>query len=152
MNKEVHVVIWAATWDFQQCGMCDQQRLRPACAYAQSDQSLCKSLEYSMSVTLLTEHHLEFLCLKGGYKSPCQNATLLEITCHNSILYGLYWKVYYSKSSARKDWLQNNIDTRAVAWDFQQCGFWHMQIQTSLCSLLLILETPSGVQSVAWQS
>ena len=28
-------------WDFQQCGMCDQQRLRSACAYAQSDQSLC---------------------------------------------------------------------------------------------------------------
>ena len=35
---------------FQQCGMCDQQRLRPACGYAQSDQSLCLSLEYSMSV------------------------------------------------------------------------------------------------------
>ena len=33
--------IWAMTWDFQQCGMCDQQRLRPACAYVQSDQSLC---------------------------------------------------------------------------------------------------------------
>ena len=27
-------VKWAATWDFQQCGMCDQQRLRPACAYS----------------------------------------------------------------------------------------------------------------------
>ena len=27
--------------DFQKCGMCDQQRLRPACAYALSDQSLC---------------------------------------------------------------------------------------------------------------
>ena len=25
----------------QQCGMCDQQSLRSACAYAQSDQSLC---------------------------------------------------------------------------------------------------------------
>ena len=32
---------WVATWDFQQCGMCDQQRLKSACAYAQSDQSLC---------------------------------------------------------------------------------------------------------------
>ena len=31
----------AATWDFQQIGMFDQQRLRPACPYAQSDQSLC---------------------------------------------------------------------------------------------------------------
>ena len=46
--------------------MCDQQRLRPACAYAQTDQSLCWSLEYSMSVKLLTEHHLEFLSLTGA--------------------------------------------------------------------------------------
>ena len=40
--------------------------LRSACAYAQSDQSLCLSLEYSTIVKLLTEHHLEFLSLKGG--------------------------------------------------------------------------------------
>ena len=33
--------IWASAWDFQQCGMCDQHNLRSACAYAQSDQSLC---------------------------------------------------------------------------------------------------------------
>ena len=33
--------IWAVIWNFQQCGMCDQQWLRPACAYAQTDQSLC---------------------------------------------------------------------------------------------------------------
>ena len=46
--------------------MCDQQRLRPACAYAQSDQSLCLLHEYSMSVKLVTEHDLEFLSLKGG--------------------------------------------------------------------------------------
>ena len=45
--------------------MCDQQRLRSAGAYAQSDQSLYKSLEYFMSVKLLAEHHLEFLSLKG---------------------------------------------------------------------------------------
>ena len=57
---------WAATLDFQQCGMCNQQSLRSPWAYAQSDQSLCLSLEYSMSVKLLTEHHLEFLILKEG--------------------------------------------------------------------------------------
>ena len=39
--------------------MCDQQRLRSACAYRQSDQSLCSSLEYSMTVKLLTEDNLE---------------------------------------------------------------------------------------------
>ena len=46
--------------------MCDQQRLRSACAYAQSDVRLCKSSEYSMAVKLLTKHHLKFLSLKGG--------------------------------------------------------------------------------------
>ena len=34
-------LIWAIAWDLQQCGMCDQQSLRSACTYAQSDQSLC---------------------------------------------------------------------------------------------------------------
>ena len=58
--------IWAVTWDFQQCGMYDQQSLRSACAYAQPDQSLCYSFEYSMTVKLLTEHHLEFLSIKGS--------------------------------------------------------------------------------------
>ena len=56
----------SGTGDFQQCGMCDQQSLRSACAYAQSDQRLYQSLEYSMSVKLLTKQHLEFLSLKGG--------------------------------------------------------------------------------------
>ena len=69
--------------------MCDQQSLRSVCAYAQSDQSLCSSLEYSMSVKLLTEHHLDFLSLKGGCKGLSEsihvkNATLLEITCRGS--------------------------------------------------------------------
>ena len=32
----------------------------------QSDQSICLSLDYSVAVKLLTEHHLEFLSLKGG--------------------------------------------------------------------------------------
>ena len=41
--------------------MWDQQSLRSACAYGQSGQSLCNSLEYSMSVELLTEQHVEFL-------------------------------------------------------------------------------------------
>ena len=45
------------------CDMCDQQSLRPTCAYAQSDRSLSWSLEYSMTRTLLTDYHLEFLNL-----------------------------------------------------------------------------------------
>ena len=46
--------------------MCDQQSLRSACAYAQSDQSLRSSLEYAMTVKLLTEDNLKSLSLKGG--------------------------------------------------------------------------------------
>ena len=41
-----------------------------------------------MSVKLLTEHHLEFLCLKGGCIGSSEStiATLLEITCHGSCI------------------------------------------------------------------
>ena len=59
--------------------MCDQQSHISAWAYAQSDQSLPKSLEYSIIVKLLTEYHLEFLSLKeaaearpGLHLSKCQ--------------------------------------------------------------------------------
>ena len=40
-NNWTELLIWAATWDSQQCGMYHQERFRPACAYAQSDQILC---------------------------------------------------------------------------------------------------------------
>ena len=53
--------------------MCDQQSLNSACAYAQSDQSLCCSFDYSMGVKLLTEHHLEFLSLKGGCRGSSES-------------------------------------------------------------------------------
>ena len=39
--QESAKILWASAWDFQQCGMFHQQSLRSACAYAQSDQSLC---------------------------------------------------------------------------------------------------------------
>ena len=64
---------------FQQCGMCDQQSFRSACAHAQSDQSLCLSLEYSFSVKLLTEHHLEFLSLKGNCTGWSESSL---VKCH----------------------------------------------------------------------
>ena len=100
MIIESRLDIWAATWDFQQCGMCDQQMLRPACAYAQSVQSLCLSLEYSMTLRLLTKHHLEFLSWKGGCTGSSettlfQNTTLLKITCRGSFIN--YWSLEEGK-------------------------------------------------------
>ena len=64
--------------------MCDQQRLRPACAYAQTDQSLCLSLAYSMTVELLTEHCLEFLCLTGGCISSFESTLVKMSDCWKS--------------------------------------------------------------------
>ena len=64
--------------------MCDQQNLRSACAYAQIDQSLCWSLEYSMIVKLLTEHHLEFLSLKGGCTGSSESTLVKMPHCWKS--------------------------------------------------------------------
>ena len=64
--------------------MCDQQSLRSACAYAQSDQSLCLPLEYSMIIKLLTEHHLEFLSLKGGCRGLSESTLVNMPHCWKS--------------------------------------------------------------------
>ena len=64
--------------------MCDQQSLRSACTYVQSDQSLCLSLEYSRSVKLLTEHHLEFLSLKGGSTGSSKSTHVKMSHCRKS--------------------------------------------------------------------
>ena len=42
--------------------------------------SVYKSLEYSMSLKLLTEHHLELLSLKGDY--TCSSKSTLVIMSH----------------------------------------------------------------------
>ena len=46
-----------------------------------------------MIVKLLTEHHLEFLSLKGGCRGSSESATLLKITCHGSLI---YCEIYFS--------------------------------------------------------
>ena len=64
--------------------MCDQQRLRLACAYVQSDQRFFSSLEYSMSVNLLTEQILEALNLKGGFTSSSESTLVKMSNCWKS--------------------------------------------------------------------
>ena len=83
-HKIAHYIIWAAAWDFQQCGMCDQQRLRSACTYTQPDQNLCWSLEYSMSVKLLIKNHLKFLSLKGCCTGLSESTLVRMQHCHSS--------------------------------------------------------------------
>ena len=54
------------------------------CAYAQSDQNLCLSLEYSITVKLLTEQYLEFLSLKGGYTGLSESKLVKMSHCWKS--------------------------------------------------------------------
>ena len=54
-----------------------------------------------MSVKLLAEHHLEFLSIKGcctgsSESTLAKKATLLEITCHGSIMLLLYIETLYT--------------------------------------------------------
>ena len=49
-----------------------------------SDQSLFQSLEYSMIVKLLTEHHLEFLSLKGGCRGSSESTLVKMSNCWKS--------------------------------------------------------------------
>ena len=44
MNKHKSFVIWASARENLSSGVYEQQRRKPACAYAQSDQRLCYSL------------------------------------------------------------------------------------------------------------
>ena len=54
--------------------------------YAQSDQSICLSLEHSMSVKILTEHHLEYLSLTGGCTGSSASTLVKMPHCWNSIM------------------------------------------------------------------
>ena len=80
--------------------MCDQQSLRSACAYAQSDRRLCLSVEYSMTIRLLTKLRLEFLSLKGGCtgSSECTLVNMphcwkSHVVAHIRLERGLLFKV-----------------------------------------------------------
>ena len=88
-----------------------QQRLRPACSYRFSDQSLCWSLKCSLTVKLLSEQHLEFLNLKGGITGSSESTLVKVPHCWkshvpahficNSLLSGLlYMNIYHRASLA----------------------------------------------------
>ena len=79
----------SSTWDFQQCGMCDQQSLRTACVYVQSDQSLnsCLNILWVLSYWLNEKFGVSKLkrrLQRLVWVYTCQNTTLLEITCLGS--------------------------------------------------------------------
>ena len=71
-------------------------------ATTQSDQSLCQSLESSMTVKLLAEHHLEYLSLKvcctGLSESSCVKITHCwksDVAAQIIIFINLLYKYFY---------------------------------------------------------
>ena len=52
--------------------------------YAQTDQSLCYSLEYSMSVKLSTEHHFEVLSFNWGCTGSSESTLVKMPHCWKS--------------------------------------------------------------------
>ena len=110
--------------------MCDQQTLRSACAYAQSDQSLSLSLGYSMSVKLLPEHHLEFLSLKGGCRGSNESTHVKMPHC---------WKFYATAHilaclCSCPGWLEYYLVRSPERQVFLQCGPYHLLPSVSLLS------------------
>ena len=73
-------------------------KAQKACAYVQSDQSLCWSLEYAMTVNQLTKQYLESLSLKEGSTGSS------EYTCQNAILLKISYRGLFLNSS---DWLEH---------------------------------------------
>ena len=76
-------------------------------AYAQTDQSFCWSLEYSMHVKLLTEHHLEILRLKEGYTGSSESTLVKMSNCWKSHAETHYW---YYLSLRPSYWLTQESD------------------------------------------
>ena len=98
--------------------MFDQQRLRSACAYAQSDQSLYLSLEYSMTVKLQTEHHLEFLSVKEATQA---RLSLHLSNCH--IVGNLMSPLKYSRKDKgyKSLWALTRENLSGEVYEQQRC-------------------------------
>ena len=60
------------------------------------DQNLCLSLEYSMSVKLVTEHHLEFLTLKGGCTCASESTLVKMPHCWKSHVTAHFMTIVFS--------------------------------------------------------
>ena len=121
--------------------MCNQQRLRPACAYMQSDQSPCSLLEYSMSVKLLTEHHLECLSLKGGCTGSYESTLVKMPHCWKSrhVSYvSLFFKAPHCYCVIEKKWDFHKFSMGSCKFQTQEvCTSWICKLIEALCFQLV---------------
>ena len=74
-------------------------------AHTQSDQSLCLSLEYSMTVKLLTELHLEFLSLTGGCTGSSEST-------HDKMPHKLRFEVYQFPQNIQLQIAPSNVSKK----------------------------------------
>ena len=120
ISKKKFRHIWASACDFQQCGICDLQSLRSACAYAQSDLRLCSSLGHSMIVKVLTEHHLEFLSLKGGCKGLSESTLVKMPHCWNLMSRFILFQVSHTFHHHCRMYLSHDMWFPTM-WHFDKC-------------------------------
>ena len=76
VTSRQRVNIWAATWDFQQCGMCNQQSLIYACTL----RSLIRAFVSPLHILWVVSYwdHLDFLSIKAGYTGSSES-TLVKL-------------------------------------------------------------------------
>ena len=122
--------------------MCEQQSLRSAWAGKQSGQSLCLLLEYSMTVKLLTEHHLEFLSLKGCCTGSSESTLVKMSNC---------WK-----SHARAIFLSHDIITVYPCFSEEEdIAVGMAQLSNSIKIVvpegMIVGVNPDNMQTVTWQ-
>ena len=142
---------WAATWDCQQWVICDQQRLRPACAYASLIRAFARSLNilwifatdrtsFGISMTKRRLHRLVWVY-------TCRNVTLLGITCRISngdtvSLMRLISKMHFSYIAT----MCKQISTRGGTVRPENICFLSWAI--NVCLLELMLNVPVNIFSV----
>ena len=96
--------------------VCDQQRLS---SYAQSDQSLSKLLEYSLTVKLLTEQHLEFLSLKGDCTGSSESTHVKMSHC---------LKLHVMAQINRQLRLVQFVASRKMVKDYDLCIYYYSRL------------------------
>ena len=113
--------------------MCDQQRLRPAWTYPQSDQSHCSPLKYSLSVKLLTEHRYEFLSLNGGCTGLSESTLVKMPHCWTSHVAA---HLYMTKTMYYICFFQNSKHISYIS--YKLCVWWGLAYGSALEVLVLI--------------
>ena len=90
-SKQTDIILWkwAATWDFHQCGICDQQRLRSAWAFACRFNILCMLSYLQNIIWASTRGNLSpVVCQQKRRRPACTSTQSDQRLCYS--LFGRY--------------------------------------------------------------